>query len=115
MAEELVLNPSEFQEEIDGYDGKNQEIGAVAYQIEPGDLQLDSIDKLQECIETMNRIISKLNALGQQEVKNMQNIKSAWMNLDEEMGDKMLIDLVADSVNSIINNSCIGDNDEESK
>lgn len=104
MAEELVINPTEFQKEIDGYDAKNTEIGEVVYKIEPGDMQLDSVDKMQECIETMNRIISKLNALGQQEVKNMQNIKSAWMNLDEEMGDKIFVELVVDSINSVINN-----------
>ncbi len=102
MAEELVLNPLEYQKEINGYDAKNEEIGTVEYKIDSGDMQLDSIDKMQECVETMNRIIIKLNTLGQQEVKNMQNIKSAWMNLDEEMGNKILVDLVIDSVNSII-------------
>lgn len=104
MAEELVLNPTEFQKEIDGYEGKNTELGEVAYKIEPEDMQLDSVDKIQECIETINRIISKLNALGQQEVKNMQNIKSAWMNLDEEMGDKIFAEYIEESINSGIDN-----------
>lgn len=101
MDRELVLDPSEFQGEIDAYETKNTEIGAVLYAIDGADIQLDSMDKMQECIDTLNRIISKMNALGQQEVRNMQNMKSAWMNLDEEMGDTILTEYVGDKLDSI--------------
>lgn len=88
MAEGLVLKPSEFQAEIDAYESKNIEIGAVKFTIQESNVTLDSFDKMKECVNTFNRLIEKMNLLGQCDVKNMQNIKSAWMNLDEEIGQK---------------------------
>ena len=101
MAEELVLKPTEFQQEIDNFEKKNTEIGTIAYEIDPEDMQLDSVNKMLECVETMNRIITKFNALGQHETKNLQNIKSAWMNLDEEMGDTMLFEHIGNQVDKL--------------
>ena len=88
MAEELVLKPSEFQKEIDAYESQNTQIGTVKFEAKADNLTLESFDKIQECVDTFNRLIEKMNLLGQDDVKNMQNIKSSWMNLDEEIGEK---------------------------
>lgn len=88
MAEELVLKPSEFQKEIDAYESQNTQIGAVGFTVKNENVTLDSFDKIQEYVDTFNRLIEKMTLLGQCDVKNMQNIKSAWMNLDEEIGEK---------------------------
>lgn len=88
MADELVLKPVEFQEEIDNYESENKKIAEIEYAIEGGELSLDSFDGITECVNTWNRMLQKLNTLGACDVQNMQNIKSAWMNLDEEIGSK---------------------------
>lgn len=88
MAEELVLKPIEFQKEIDAYEAQNTQIGTVKFDVKADNVTLESFDKIQECVKTFNRLIEKMNLLGQSDVKNMQNIKSAWMNLDEEIGEK---------------------------
>ena len=88
MTEGLVLKPNEFQAEIDAYELKNTEIGAVKFKAEADSVMLESFDKIQECVDTFNRLLEKMSLLGQSDVKNMQNIKSAWMNLDKEIGEK---------------------------
>lgn len=88
MAEQLVLKPSEFQKEVDAYESQNTKIGAVQFQVKTDEVMLESFDKVQECVNTFNRLIEKMTLLGQCDVKNMQNIKSAWMNLDEEIAEK---------------------------
>lgn len=88
MAEQLVLKPSEFQTEIDTYKTQNAKLENVKFEAKPENVVLDSFDKIQECVDTFNRIVKKMNSLGQDDVKNMQNIKSAWMKLDEEIGEK---------------------------
>ena len=92
MAEQLVLKPSEFQKEIDTYKTQNAKLENVKFEAKPENVALDSFDKIQECVDTFNRIVKKMNSLGQDDVKNMQNIKSAWMKLDEEIGEKTFVE-----------------------
>lgn len=88
MADELVLKPVEFQEEIDNYEAENEKIAGIEYSVEGGELSLDSFDGITECVSTWNRMLQKLNTMWSRDVQNMQGIKSAWMNLDEEAGSK---------------------------
>lgn len=94
MAEELVLNPKDFQKEIDQFESKNKSIGTLKYEINTDGLYLDTFDTVQECIATINGIIEKIHTLGVGEVNNLQNIKSTWMNLDEEIGKKNLAERI---------------------
>lgn len=98
MTEELVLKPIDFQKEIDAYESKNTEIGAVKFEVKTNNISLESFDKLQECVDTFNRLIEKMNLLGQDDVKNMQNIKSEWMNVDEEIGQKKFGEIIDEIV-----------------
>lgn len=91
MAGEFVLKPIEFQKEVDGYEDENAKIADIKYTLESDGVKMDGYDKLKECKEAMERLVEKLTEYGKRDVRNLQNIKSAWMNLDEDMGDLILM------------------------
>lgn len=91
---ELYLDPDAFQKEIDSFEKNNDKIAEIQYDLKDSTLVLDTEDKLVDCLNKMNELIIKFCRNGERDRKNLQLIKSTWMDVDEEIGDKITAEFI---------------------
>ena len=51
---DFLLNPEEFQSQVDTFKSATGTVSGLSYQAEKGGLKLQSVDKYKECVKAMN-------------------------------------------------------------
>ena len=91
---ELIIKPKDFQSEVDSYKGTVAKLSLIKYTVDPQDLELNAIDELTECVELLNELVEAIVEYGNRDVRNLQNLKSAFLKMDEDLGDRTLVEYV---------------------
>ncbi|MBQ8148186.1 MAG: hypothetical protein IJ040_05280 [Lachnospiraceae bacterium] len=94
MAETLVLEPDQFQEQVDDYTGKVGTASALEYTASVDNAGLASIEKYLECVTEMNATLQLYAQLAELDGQSMQKIKAAWMNADNENATKTVAEII---------------------
>jgi len=82
MSKEIYLNPQEFQEQIDTYKSGNEIIKALKYDVDPGGLFMQCIDRYLQCLHEFNEAIKAFGELSDLDLQSMNLIKSEWLSRD---------------------------------
>ena len=73
---EFILKPNDLQKQIDEFSSKTEAVSGIECKMEKDGLQLQSIDKYEECVNAM------------MDKNSIQKIKAKWMNTDSEIATK---------------------------
>ncbi len=85
---ELLINPNDFQEQIDTFSSATDTVGALKYTAEPDGVLLQCIDQYGQCLTAMNELISKFAEFAKMDAQTMQQIKATWMHADGDIATK---------------------------
>lgn len=94
MASTTILEPDQFQEQVDDYTGKVETVSGLKYTVEASDVSLASIEKYLECVEEMNATLEEFSKLAALDGETMKRIKAAWMNADNENATKTVAEII---------------------
>lgn len=84
MANNLYLDPNGFRAQIDAYKTAGSALSGVKYDVPESSMQLQSIAKLQECINEFNAALASMAALASKDVFNLNQIIAIWGNMDAQ-------------------------------
>ncbi|MCL1873205.1 MAG: hypothetical protein FWF85_03720 [Clostridiales bacterium] len=82
MSKEIFISPQDFQEQIDSYKSGNEIIKALKYDVDPGGLFMQCIDRYLQCLHEFNEAIKAFGELSDLDVQSMNLIKSEWLDHD---------------------------------
>ena len=91
---ELLLEPIEFQKQIDEFNSGKDSIAELKYSVEADGIKLDSIKRYLECIELMNETLTLFVQMQNQDVESLKRIKAKWMNVDSDIATKTLWEII---------------------
>lgn len=97
---EFLLKPNDLQKQIDDFSSKTETVSALNYKMEKNGLQLECIDKYEECVNAMNQLIKKFGEFAMMDKESLQKIKAKWMNTDSEIATKTVEQIAQDKKNS---------------
>lgn len=95
---DFLLNPEEFQSQVDTFKSATGTVSGLSYQAEKGGLKLQSVDKYMECVKAMNELIQLFGEFAAKDGDTMQKIKAKWMNTDSELATKTLMEILGDAI-----------------
>ncbi|MBU3099290.1 MULTISPECIES: hypothetical protein [Clostridium] len=98
MAEgSIIIKPEDLQKEIDNSRKTNGEVKALKYDIDKGNIHLQSMDMFLECLGALNAAIVKFAEITEVDLHSLEIVKATWMKLDEELASKTTLDRVTDA------------------
>ena len=85
---EFILKPNDLQKQIDEFSSKTEAVSGIECKMEKDGLQLQSIDKYEECVNAMNELVKKFTDFAMMDKNSIQKIKAKWMNTYSEIETK---------------------------
>lgn len=91
---ELFLDPKKFQEQIDTFSQGIAGIKGIKYELDKKNLNLQCIDRYDECIKEFNKTIDLFGQMLDLDAESMQRIKAKWMNVDSDIATKTFVEVL---------------------
>lgn len=87
---EILLDPEDFQSQIDAFEEGTEKIEPLKYSMDKGDVKLCCVDKYEKCVKKFNETLALFAEMMGSDTESMKLIKATWMNLDGEIATKTL-------------------------